>query len=187
KNGGNNVLKSPKTRRLIVIALSLIIAFSFMVPAFAVEKDLTHTVTIYVQEAIRDENDAIQYTYVYTETPITVTVDDEDTLKFAVQKACLQTGSIITNDAWVPLYPEYLFSLDIDGIPYENDDNFSYDDPAPGWATYTGLSWMYFDGDPSSMPASSYSYPITSLGATAVTEDMTITLSFEFLTFIWQY
>jgi hypothetical protein len=35
------------------------------------------------------------------------------------------------------------------------------------------------------MPASQYSYPITTLGGTEVTDDMTITLSFELSSFEW--
>ena len=46
---------------------------------------------------------------------------------------------------------------------------------------------MYFDGEPAAMPASSYNYPDVSLGKRVVNSDMTITLSYEFLTYIWTY
>ena len=73
------------------------------------------------------------------------------------------------------------------GVPYESQDSYSYDDPAPGYATYEGLSWMYFLGDPDDMPASSYSYPSVSLGNYTVNQNTAITLSYEYLIYIWQY
>jgi hypothetical protein len=175
------------TKRILPVFLAIAIVvclFTGFTSAAALD---TYTVSIYVQEAVRDENGDIDSTYVWVDTPIQVTVTSGETLKDAIDDAAAQTGSPISDPAWVS--GQYLDSLTINevGVPYESQDSYSYDDPAPGYATYEGLSWMYFLGDPDDMPASSYSYPSVSLGNYTVNQNTAITLSYEYLIYIWQY
>lgn len=177
-------------KKIFAAVMAMAMALSLSATAFAAEESgntTQHTVTIYVQEATRDaEGEKTSQTVYNQGNPIVVTVNDGQTLKDAINAACVQTGSIITNPQWKPTDDQYLISLDVNGTPYENYDTYEYDTPKVGWATYEGLSWMYFIGAPEDMPASSYSYPDVSLGRATVTGNTTITLSFEYLTYIWE-
>jgi hypothetical protein len=185
QKGYDNMLKNKKKILPVFLAIALVVClFTGFTSAAALD---TYTVSIYVQEAVRDENGDVDSTYVWVDTPIQVTVTSGETLKDAIDDAAAQAGSPISNPAWVS--GQYLEALTIDAVgdPYENIDTFSYDDPAPGYATYEGLSWMYFLGGPADMPASSYSYPSVSLGNYTVNQNTAITLSYEYLIYIWQY
>lgn len=175
------------TKRVLALLLSMVMILSLSLTALAGDNDTGYSVSIYVQEAIRDTDGSVSSTYVYTDSPIVVTVTSGQTLKDAVNAACTQTGSVITTPVWKTDDPHYLISLTVDGTAYDNMDEFTYDSPEEGMATYEGLSWMYFDGTPDDMPASSYSYPEVSLGNRVVSADMSITLSYEYLIYIWNY
>jgi hypothetical protein len=183
--GYDIMLKNKRKFLPVFLTIALVVClFSGFSSAAAVD---TYTVSIYVQEAVRNENGGIDSTYVWVDTPIQVTVTSGETLKDAIDDAATQAGSPISAPSWVS--GQYLEALTIDAVgdPYENIDTFSYDDPAPGYATYEGLSWMYFLGGPDDMPASSYSYPSVSLGNYTVNQNTAITLSYEYLIYIWQY
>lgn len=176
-------------KRILSLLLAFVMVFALSASAFA-QTSSDVTVTIYVQEASRDANDAIEYTYVWTDTPIVVTVPSGSTLKTAI-KAATADGTYIMDDSWDDNYGNtntvWLSSLTINaiGAPYKNDGTYSYDVPSPGLTTWSGTSWMYFNGTPGNMPTSSYSYPSTALGSQTVTADTTITLSYEFLTYVY--
>lgn len=175
-------------RKILSLVLAMVMILSLSVTAFAADgTTTTYTVSIYVQDAMRDADDNIVYATAYNTTPITVDVEAGSTLKAAINEACNTEGSLITSPVWNPSDSQYLTALSVDGTPYENQDSFTYDSPEVGKATYEGTSWMYFDGEPSDMPASSYTYSDVSLGNRVVNSDMTITLSYEFLTYIWTY
>lgn len=173
-------------KRILSLVLVLAMVTCLGVTAFADGETEQYTVSIYVQDAMRDADDNVVYAVPYNTTPITVLVDSGATLKDAVNAAC-NAGSIISSPVWKTGDSQYLNALSVNGTLYENADSFTYDSPEAGKATYEGLSWMYFDGAPEDMPASSYVYPEISLGKRTVNSDMTITLSFEYLTYIWEY
>ena len=184
------MLKSKKLLSLILTLVMVVSLFTLSVSASAL--DSGYTVTIYVQEAARDVDDNIEYSYVWTDTPIVVPVESGSTLKEAIQAAASQ-GQIISNDEWYDNNgnpdTEWLSSLTLTeyDLTYTNENNFYYDYPEPGLATYEGFSWMYFNGTPDDMPSSAYAYPSVSLGSQTVTGNVTITLSFEYLTYVWEY
>lgn len=175
-------------KRILSLVLVLVMFASLSVTAFAEDgTTTTYTVSIYVQDAMRDADDNVVYAVAYNTTPIAVNVAAGSTLKDAINEACNTEGSLITSPVWKTGDSQFLTALSVDGTPYENQDSFTYDSPEVGKATYEGTSWMYFDGEPAAMPASSYNYPDVSLGRRVVNSDMTITLSYEFLTYIWTY
>ena len=179
-------MNTKKNSKILALLLALAMVFVMSVPAFADTETSTHTVNIYVQEAERATDDSIVSTTVHNNgQPVTVTVNDGATLKDAINIACNTPGSYISNVVWNTDFPEFLTALSLDEEVRQNQDNYIYDYPEVGKTTYQGLSWMYFNGNPSMMPASSYTYPDVSLGAKIVTEDTTITLSYESLTFVW--
>ncbi|MCM1149306.1 MAG: hypothetical protein NC319_04330 [Butyricicoccus sp.] len=170
----------------ILMAAAMMFALGANVLAADEADAAAHTVTIYVQEATRNEKGDVTSTYVYNQdSPIVVTVDDGQTLKDAINKACAQSGSVITNPVWKSTDNQYLISLNVLGAAYENYDTYEYDTPEVGKTTYEGLSWMYFIGAPEDMLASSYDYPDVSLGRAEVKSDVTFTLSYEYLTYVW--
>lgn len=175
------------TKRILSMVLALVMVMCLSVTAFAAESSATYSVSIYVQDAMRDADDNVVYNSPYITSPIIVYVSEGETLKDAINAACEQTDSIISAPIWKADDSQYLISLSVAGTPYDNQDSFTYDAPSVGQATYEGFSWMYFDGTPDDMPASSYTYPDVSLGNRVVTNNMTITLSYEYLTYIWNY
>lgn len=176
-----------KMRKILSLLLVLAMVACLGVTAFADGETNNFTVTFYVQQAIRDADDNVTFNGDLLDNPITVPVESGKTLKDAILAACSAEDGLLADSVWNEKSPEFLTSLTVDGDVFANEDHYQYDVPSAGKATYTGKSWMYFDGEPADMPASSYTYPSTSLGQRTVTSNMTITLSYETLTFVWNY
>ncbi len=79
------MLKNKRKFLPVFLTIALVVClFSGFSSAAAVD---TYTVSIYVQEAVRNENGGIDSTYVWVDTPIQVTVTSGETLKDAIDDA----------------------------------------------------------------------------------------------------
>jgi hypothetical protein len=186
---------------LLSVAMAAVLFAGFGTPAWAAG-DENVTVTIYVQEAYRDDPDnTLYFTQVYLgnedpgeETdPVVITVPSGSTLKEAIQAAGANNTAIAASE-WNDNYgvPDsvWLSSLTFESdyygeMTYANDGE--YDDPYNP-TEWIGASWLYFNGTPDDMPADVEDYPgwiydgiQHELGNVEVTADTTITLSYEYI------
>ena len=65
------------------------------------------------------------------------------------------------------------------GTTYTNKGSY------PNANTYIGNSWMYFNGEPSTIPADINSYPDVVLSKATVNGNVTFTLSYESMIYTW--
>ncbi len=171
-------------KRILSIVLAVMLLCSIMsINAFA---DNEYTVTIYFEKVTRDDDDeqtVLSQTVLHNGNPISVDVDANSSLKAAIIEAVQTYPLVLSGPAWTN-DGQYLKELTIDNILYRNQDSFDYDENT-GLNIYVGKSWMYFIGVPSDIPDTTYDYPSVSLLNATVSDDVTITLSYETLTFTW--
>lgn len=166
------------------LSLCLVLVMLCSVMSISVFATDDYEVRIYVQEVYRNEFDQIASTADLLEDClpegydcIVVQVDAGQTLKDAIVEACGDSTWPISNASWNNSI--YLNSLYVDGDPY------TYTGQVVG-NTYSGASWMFFYG--TNTPTHTIDYPdgeYNTLGTKVVTENTTITLSYEHTTFSW--
>lgn len=166
------------SKRLVALLLAAVMVMGLSITTFA-STNTTHQVTIYLQRATRNSNGAvISRSSLNSGQPVVVTVNNGQTYKDAIEKACYEETTAITNAAWTSS-GEYLKSLKVGGSTLTNYDTF------PNDHTYVGLSWMYYNDDLSTIPASIDDYPSTPLSSAVINTDVIFTLSFESMTYTW--
>ena len=163
---------------VVAFGLALIMMFGFSMGAKA---DTSYNVSVYLQTV--DRTAPTPVVSVLTVPALTTTVSTGQTLQDAVNNLGL-------SEVWDSTYGEYLESLTYGGTTYTNGTTLYQDTSAPGEDPWThgiweGTSWMWFNGDPTMMPSTQYTYPSTSLANTVVSGNTTITLSFEKSSFTW--
>jgi hypothetical protein len=173
----------------IIPVLALIVMVFGLSMGVSAEDD--YMVEIYLQTADRTVSPVD--VDLINQSPITVLVDEGDTLQDAIEEA-------IPSADW---YGDYIEELTYNSITYANQI-FAYTDisvpPENPWThgIWEGTIWYWFEGEPDDMPVTIEDYPnyyrytIDYIwGETfywsypEITDDTTFTLSFESSYFIW--
>lgn len=143
-------------------------------------RETTYTVKIYLQTATRNASGVVTGTdKLNSGNPVTVTVNAGTTYADAIDQACATSGSGISNAVWTGTTDKYLDSLKVGDKTYTNKGSY------PNTNTYIGNSWMYFNGEPSTIPADINSYPDVVLSKATVNGNVTFTLSYESMIYTW--
>ena len=169
-------------KKLVVLMVVLAMVFALSTTAFAENDRTNYTVTIYLETVERDSMGAIvsgSTVLLNGGNPVIVSVASGSSYKDAIDAACALTGSPMSNAVWNGTTTKYLDSLNVGATTYGTTGSY------PNDHTYVGSSWMYFNGTPSNIPSSMYSYPSLALSAAIVNSNVTFTLSYEDITYTW--
>ena len=150
-------------KRMLAVMLAVVMMMGLGVTSMA--RETTYTVKIYLQTATRNASGVVTGT---------------DKLNSdAIDQACATSGSGISNAVWTGTTDKYLDSLKVGDKTYTNKGSY------PNTNTYIGNSWMYFNGEPSTIPADINSYPDVVLSKATVNGNVTFTLSYESMIYTW--
>lgn len=165
-------------KRMLAVMLAVVMMMGLGVTSMA--RETTYTVKIYLQTATRNASGVVTETdKLNSGNPVTVTVNAGTTYADAIDQACATSGSGISNAVWTGTTDKYLDSLKVGKAVKTNNGEY------PDANTYIGESWMYFNGEPSAMPADINSYPNVVLSKAIVNGNVSFTLSFESMTYTW--
>ena len=160
--------------------LAVMLAVVMMMGLGVTSRETTYTVKIYLQTATRNASGVVTGTdKLNSGNPVTVTVNAGTTYADAIDQACATSGSGISNAVWTGTTDKYLDSLKVGDKTYTNKGSY------PNANTYIGNSWMYFNGEPSTIPADINSYPDVVLSKATVNGNVTFTLSYESMIYTW--
>lgn len=165
-------------KRMLAVMLAVVMMMGLGVTSMA--RETTYAVKIYLQTATRNASGVVTGTdKLNSGNPVTVTVNAGTTYADAIDQACATSGSGISNAVWTGTTDKYLDSLKVGDKTYTNKGSY------PNANTYIGNSWMYFNGEPSTIPADINSYPDVVLSKATVNGNVTFTLSYESMIYTW--
>lgn len=165
-------------KRMLAVMLAVVMMMGLGVTSMA--RETTYTVKIYLQTATRNASGVVtEQTALNSGNPVTVTVNAGITYADAINQACATSGSGISDAAWTGTTDKYLESLKVGETSLKNLGTY------PNDHTYIGKSWMYFNGEPSTIPADINSYPDVVLSKATVNGNVTFTLSYESMIYTW--
>lgn len=167
-----------RLQKVLAVMLAVVMMMGLGVTSMA--RETTHTVKIYLQTATRDASGAVTATtQLNSGNPVVITVNDGTTYAEAIDQACTTSESGISNAVWTGTTDKYLDSLYVGGETLKNSGTY------PNDHTYIGKSWMYFNGETSSMPKDINSYPDVVLSKAVINGNVTFTLSYESMIYTW--